>query len=51
MGLDHDEASELHLKYYTQYGLALAGLIRHHNVGESIYTSLPDFLPLADHSM
>ncbi|KAF9485272.1 pyrimidine 5-nucleotidase [Pholiota conissans] len=32
LGLDHDEASELHLKYYTQYGLALRGLTRHHDV-------------------
>ncbi|KAF8917956.1 pyrimidine 5-nucleotidase [Mucidula mucida] len=32
MGLDDAEASELHLKYYTQYGLALAGLVRHHDV-------------------
>ncbi|KAF5333526.1 hypothetical protein D9611_002441 [Ephemerocybe angulata] len=32
MGLDHDEASELHLRYYTQYGLALRGLTRHHDV-------------------
>ncbi len=34
MGLDDAEASELHLKYYTQYGLALAGLVRHHDVGQ-----------------
>ncbi|KAF9534232.1 pyrimidine 5-nucleotidase [Crepidotus variabilis] len=32
IGLSHEEASELHLKYYTQYGLALRGLVRHHNV-------------------
>jgi len=32
LGLDDQEASELHLKYYTQYGLALAGLVRHHDV-------------------
>ncbi|KAK0490896.1 pyrimidine 5-nucleotidase [Armillaria novae-zelandiae] len=32
LGLDDNEASELHLKYYTQYGLALAGLVRHHDV-------------------
>ncbi|KIY67936.1 pyrimidine 5-nucleotidase [Cylindrobasidium torrendii FP15055 ss-10] len=32
LGLDAKEAAELHLKYYTQYGLALAGLVRHHNV-------------------
>ncbi|KAI0268386.1 pyrimidine 5-nucleotidase [Gloeopeniophorella convolvens] len=32
LGLSDEDASELHLKYYTQYGLALRGLRRHHNV-------------------
>ncbi|KAF8639633.1 hypothetical protein AX17_000898 [Amanita inopinata Kibby_2008] len=32
LGLSHGEASELHHQYYTQYGLALRGLIRHHDV-------------------
>ncbi|KAG5725005.1 hypothetical protein E4T56_gene12489 [Termitomyces sp. T112] len=32
LGLSHEEASELHLKYYTQYGLALRGLTRHHDI-------------------
>ncbi|KAF9008980.1 Haloacid dehalogenase-like hydrolase-domain-containing protein [Cyathus striatus] len=32
LGLSHEEASELHLKYYTQYGLALRGLKKHHDV-------------------
>ncbi|EAU84862.2 SSM1 [Coprinopsis cinerea okayama7 len=32
LGLGHEEASELHHRYYTQYGLALRGLTRHHNV-------------------
>ena len=36
LGLSHEEASELHLKYYTQYGLALRGLTRHHDVGSGI---------------
>lgn len=35
LGLADEEASELHHKYYTQYGLALRGLARHHNVGEA----------------
>jgi pyrimidine and pyridine-specific 5'-nucleotidase len=34
LGLGHEEASELHHRYYTQYGLALRGLVRHHDVGE-----------------
>jgi len=33
LGLGHEEASDLHLQYYTQYGLALRGLARHHDVG------------------
>lgn len=35
LGLDEDEASELHHSYYTQYGLALRGLTRHHNIGRT----------------
>lgn len=36
LGLSHEEASELHMKYYIQYGLALRGLTRHHDVGSVI---------------
>jgi len=32
LGLSDEEASELHLQYYTQYGLAARGLRRHHGV-------------------
>jgi pyrimidine and pyridine-specific 5'-nucleotidase len=32
MGLSHEEASELHHQYYSQYGLALRGLVRHHQI-------------------
>lgn len=35
LGLDHEEASKLHLQYYTRYGLALRGLTRHHDVGNA----------------
>ena len=34
LGLDEDKASELHHRYYTEYGLALRGLVRHHEIGE-----------------
>jgi hypothetical protein len=34
LGLSDDEAHELHLQYYTQYGLAVRGLARHHHIGE-----------------
>ena len=37
LGLSDEEASELHSRYYTQYGLALRGLRRHHNVGSASY--------------
>lgn len=40
LGLDESEASELHLKYYTQYGLALRGLTGHHDVGEAADSNL-----------
>ena len=36
LGLGHEEASELHLKYYSDYGLALRGLTRHHDIGNVI---------------
>jgi len=32
LGLSEEEASVLHHQYYTQYGLALRGLTRHHDI-------------------
>ncbi|KAJ3521105.1 hypothetical protein NM688_g9063 [Phlebia brevispora] len=32
LGLDEERASELHHRYYTQYGLAIRGLVRHHEI-------------------
>ena len=32
LGLSETEASEMHLRYYKMYGLALRGLVRHHQV-------------------
>ncbi|GAA5940457.1 uncharacterized protein JCM15063_002331 [Sporobolomyces koalae] len=32
LGLAQDEAAELHHRYYTEYGLAIRGLVRHHKV-------------------
>ena len=32
LGLEEEEASALHLRYYKTYGLALRGLVRHHNI-------------------
>lgn len=34
IGLSHDEAGDLHHHYYKTYGLALRGLVKHHDVGE-----------------
>lgn len=36
LGLTHEEAGELHHRYYKTYGLALRGLVKHHDVGEPI---------------
>lgn len=35
LGLTDEEASTLNTQYYTQYGLALRGLHRHHGVGNT----------------
>ncbi|KAF5388122.1 hypothetical protein D9615_000489 [Tricholomella constricta] len=49
LGLTHDEASELHLRYYTQYGLALRGLTRHHDIDPLDFDRQCDgSLPLED---
>ncbi|EKM59208.1 uncharacterized protein PHACADRAFT_191528 [Phanerochaete carnosa HHB-10118-sp] len=32
LGLERNRATELHHKYYTEYGLALRGLVRHHEI-------------------
>ncbi|KAI0053003.1 pyrimidine 5-nucleotidase [Auriscalpium vulgare] len=49
LGLDESEANELHLKYYTQYGLAVRGLVRHHNVDPLDFDEKCDgSLPLED---
>ncbi|KAJ7498816.1 pyrimidine 5-nucleotidase [Mycena latifolia] len=49
LGLSEEAASELHLKYYTQYGLALRGLILHHDVDPIDFDQKCDgSLPLED---
>jgi hypothetical protein len=35
LGLDEDKARELHQKYYREYGLAIRGLVKHHDIGAS----------------
>ncbi|KAL4076075.1 pyrimidine 5-nucleotidase [Scleroderma citrinum] len=49
MGLHEEEASELHLKYYKEYGLALRGLTRHHKIDPLDFDEKCDgTLPLED---
>lgn len=36
MGLPDEEASKLHHRYYSQYGLAIRGLVRHHKIGQCV---------------
>lgn len=33
LGLEEDKARELHQKYYREYGLAIRGLVKHHDIG------------------
>lgn len=54
LGLDDERASELHHKYYTQYGLALRGLVKHHEIGKvsiSFINHLPHALNLGCRSL
>ncbi|KAL5508283.1 SDT1 [Sanghuangporus vaninii] len=49
LGLDDNEASTMHLKYYKTYGLALRGLVRHHGVDTLDFDRRCDqSLPLKD---
>ncbi|KAI5124940.1 hypothetical protein M0805_007367 [Coniferiporia weirii] len=49
LGLNDDEASQLHLSYYKTYGLALRGLVRHHGVDTLDFDKRCDqSLPLED---
>ena len=43
------DAATLHRTYYTQYGLAIEGLVRHHKIDPLEYNTLvDDALPLED---
>jgi len=45
--LTEEDATLLHRHYYTQYGLALSGLVQHHTINALAYNSLvDDALPL-----
>jgi pyrimidine and pyridine-specific 5'-nucleotidase len=47
LSLSQNDAAELHQKYYTQYGLAIEGLVRHHAVNALEFNrEVDDALPL-----
>ena len=49
LSLSQEEANELHMRYYKDYGLAIEGLVRHHKVDPLEYNRLvDDALPLED---
>ncbi|KAK7753677.1 putative suppressor of disruption of TFIIS [Diatrype stigma] len=49
LGLEEEEAIRLHKEYYTTYGLAIEGLVRHHQIDPLDYNAkVDDALPLQD---
>lgn len=47
LGLSEDEAIKLHKEYYKNYGLAIEGLVRHHQIDPLDYNAkVDDALPL-----
>jgi pyrimidine and pyridine-specific 5'-nucleotidase len=49
LGVTPEEATELHQRYYKDYGLALEGLVRYHKVDPLAYNAqVDDALPLED---
>ncbi|KAK9478264.1 HAD-like domain-containing protein [Lipomyces japonicus] len=48
LNLSFNDASILHQKYYKEYGLAIEGLVRHHEIDPLEYNSkVDDALPIA----
>ena len=49
LSLSKEDATELHQRYYKDYGLAIEGLVRHHKVDPLEYNrKVDDALPLED---
>ncbi|KAH9808647.1 pyrimidine 5-nucleotidase like protein [Teratosphaeria destructans] len=49
LSVSREEATELHQRYYKDYGLAIEGLVRHHKVDPMEYNAkVDDALPLED---
>lgn len=42
LGMTEDEAKEIGLKYYSTYGLAIRGFLKHHNVDPLDYDDFVD---------
>lgn len=49
LNLEWDDAVRLHKEYYTNYGLAIEGLVRHHDIDPLDYNAkVDDALPLEE---
>ncbi|RYP80187.1 hypothetical protein DL770_006318 [Monosporascus sp. CRB-9-2] len=49
LGVSEEDAMRLHREYYTTYGLAIEGLVRHHQIDPLDYNAkVDDALPLED---
>lgn len=49
LSLSPEDANQLHLRYYKDYGLAISGLVKHHKVDPLEYNEkVDDALPLDD---
>lgn len=49
LSISQEEATELHQRYYKDYGLAIEGLVRHHKIDPLEYNrKVDDALPLDD---
>ena len=49
LGLDDEEATSLHMRYYKEYGLAIRGLVQHHAIDPLDYDQKCDAsLPLEE---
>jgi pyrimidine and pyridine-specific 5'-nucleotidase len=49
LSLSQEDAYDLHIKYYKQYGLAIEGLVRHHQINALEFNAkVDDALPLEE---
>lgn len=50
LGLPEEKAAELHKKYYREYGLAIRGLVKHHEISASSPPAHPRHVPPEAHA-